>query len=63
MNQQAKIERQYKKWQELSDLRASTERDRKLDRAYAKLESLFATPTEFKAYWASKCSVRISLFK
>lgn len=61
MNLQAKIERQYKKWKELSDQRASTERDRKLDKAYAKLEGMFASPDEFKAYWTSKWNRPISL--
>lgn len=63
MNIQDKIERQYKKWRELSEQPASTERDRKLDKAYAKLEGMFASPQEFKAYWAEKCTGHISLIK
>ncbi len=54
MNLEAKIERHYKKWLELSDLNASEKRDRKLMKACIKLENLFSSPKDFKAYWDSK---------
>ena len=63
MNQQSKIERQYKKWAELSEQKASTERDRKMDKAYAKLEAMFSSPADFTTYWTAKWVGPISLMK
>jgi len=59
MDLQQKIDRQYKKWCTLAELNATEENDRKLDKAYSRLEKMFASPAEFKAWWKVKSSAPV----
>lgn len=61
MNNEKKIERQYKKYEQLLDNASNEHEQGKADKALDKLAKLFPNDQEFKTYLQSKISTTLRI--
>jgi len=59
MKLENKIERQYQKYSELEDKCRNEFDQKRVDKAFTKLQDMFTTKEAFQEYWKSKINTKI----